>query len=219
MRWLQIGALLQEAESCARNAQKSLTARDLDFAYVDYLKAFDIVVNIVPHHEDFPSLNLEHGELWKQNKDLQNVRPFHARHKRLLSFLRHTATIGMSVANGPYYDSGSIPSTAFLMKCGISLSRITHGRKPVKQPRMVDSLRRIISMEYHQMESKVPPNPEPRMTDRMQLICQEARILSGYHPQIFIGKMLSVRLVGMRMYRWIRKGEAKRTGYRVPMFD
>ncbi len=80
IRWLQISDLLQEAESCARSAQKSLAARDLDYAYVDYLKAFDIVVNIVPHHEGFPNLNLEHGELWKQNKELQNVRLFHARH-------------------------------------------------------------------------------------------------------------------------------------------
>lgn len=69
--------LLQNAQYFAKQAETGRDFGRLDSAYVDYLTAANIVVELVPRHKDFPSLNADSGELWRLNKDLQNVRhPF-----------------------------------------------------------------------------------------------------------------------------------------------
>ena len=66
--------LLQRAHGSAKQADTFLEFKRPELAYVEYLTAANIIVDLVPRHKDFPSLNTDRGELWRLNKDLQNVR-------------------------------------------------------------------------------------------------------------------------------------------------
>lgn len=68
--------LLQIAHTSAKQAETYLDFKRPDLAYVEYLTASNIVVELVPRHKDFPSLNADRGELWRLNKDIRNVSRF-----------------------------------------------------------------------------------------------------------------------------------------------
>lgn len=51
-----INYLVNEAQNALNNADTLLTFRRPDLAYQDYLRAFEIVVNIIPRHADHPTL-------------------------------------------------------------------------------------------------------------------------------------------------------------------
>ena len=62
------------AETSAKSADTHLEFRRADLAYVDYLTAFALFVNIIPRHKDAPELRNSGGELWRLNRALQSVR-------------------------------------------------------------------------------------------------------------------------------------------------
>ncbi|KAI9672982.1 MAG: ubiquitin-specific protease doa4 [Caeruleum heppii] len=63
--------LLVKAEISAKQADTHLDFRRPDIAYVEYLTAFSILVDLIPRHKDFPSLSSGRSELSRLNKDLQ----------------------------------------------------------------------------------------------------------------------------------------------------
>lgn len=71
---LQIKTLLLSADGSAKQADACLDFRRPDLAYSEYLKASNILLDLVPRHKDFPALCSDKGELWRLNKGLQNVR-------------------------------------------------------------------------------------------------------------------------------------------------
>jgi ubiquitin carboxyl-terminal hydrolase 8 len=66
-------SLLQKADTSARQADAHLEFRRPDLAFIEYLAAFTILVNLVPRHKDFPELNKRRGELWQLNAGLKAV--------------------------------------------------------------------------------------------------------------------------------------------------
>lgn len=66
--------LLQQAEESAKQAETYLLFKRPDLAYVEYLTASNIVVDLVPRHKDFPALSADREGLWRMNKNLRNVR-------------------------------------------------------------------------------------------------------------------------------------------------
>ena len=73
-------SLLQKADTSARQADAQLEFRRPDLAFVEYLTAFTILVNVMPRHKDFPELNKRRGELWQLNLGLKAVGPIHRKH-------------------------------------------------------------------------------------------------------------------------------------------
>ncbi|KAI9702921.1 MAG: ubiquitin-specific protease doa4 [Candelina mexicana] len=65
-----IKTLLRLADISARQAENHLQLRRLDLAYVEYLTASNLVVDLIPRHKDAPSLNADRGELWRMNKSI-----------------------------------------------------------------------------------------------------------------------------------------------------
>ncbi|KAI9718718.1 MAG: hypothetical protein M1812_003892 [Candelaria pacifica] len=65
-----IRTMLKLADNSARQAEARLQLRQLDLAYVEYLTAFNLVADLIPQHEDAPSLNADRGELWRLNKSV-----------------------------------------------------------------------------------------------------------------------------------------------------
>ncbi|KAI9712833.1 MAG: ubiquitin-specific protease doa4 [Bogoriella megaspora] len=65
-----ISILLDIAASAAKTAETNLEFRRPDRAYVDYLTASDIVMNIIPQHKDAPALHGDRGRLFLLNKHL-----------------------------------------------------------------------------------------------------------------------------------------------------
>ncbi|KAI9811533.1 MAG: ubiquitin-specific protease doa4 [Thelocarpon impressellum] len=63
--------LLHKADMSAKAADTHLDFHRPDLAYVEYLTAFSIIVNLVPRHKDFPTLSSNRGELWQLNRGLQ----------------------------------------------------------------------------------------------------------------------------------------------------
>lgn len=58
-----INYLVAEAKTALSNANASLNFRRPDQAYQEYLRAFEIVVNIIPRHPDNPSLTGKHRDI------------------------------------------------------------------------------------------------------------------------------------------------------------
>ncbi|KAF2837434.1 cysteine proteinase [Patellaria atrata CBS 101060] len=75
-----ITTLIQEAENCTKQADTFADFRRPDLAYVEYLVASEIVLNVIPRHKDAPSVAGDRGRLHRQNKDLQ--RRIDAQHER-----------------------------------------------------------------------------------------------------------------------------------------
>ncbi|KAI9769122.1 MAG: ubiquitin-specific protease doa4 [Geoglossum simile] len=66
-----IRKVLIEAGNCLKQADLNLELQRLDNAYVEYLTAYNIVVNFIPHHKEYPSLSEGRSDLWRTNKELQ----------------------------------------------------------------------------------------------------------------------------------------------------
>lgn len=65
--------LVNEAQRALSSADSLLDFRRPDLAYQDYLRAFEIVVNIIPRHADHPSLTGKRGPVEQTHKDLITV--------------------------------------------------------------------------------------------------------------------------------------------------
>ncbi|KAI9818892.1 MAG: ubiquitin-specific protease doa4 [Pycnora praestabilis] len=65
-----IGKLLREAEGSAKGADRYLDFGRKDLAYIEYLRASNIIAFFIPKHKDAPSLLSDRGDLWRLNKAL-----------------------------------------------------------------------------------------------------------------------------------------------------
>jgi len=69
----QIGHLVEEAQKLLRLAKILLEGERPDRAYLDYLIAFEIIVNRIPRHRDYVDLQENRGEKHRQNRELVKV--------------------------------------------------------------------------------------------------------------------------------------------------
>lgn len=63
---LPIRRVVQCGETCAKQADAHLDFRRPDLALEEFLKAFTVLVEIIPRHKDYPSLSSDRGELHRQ---------------------------------------------------------------------------------------------------------------------------------------------------------
>ena len=70
---LQIRTLLGRAQQSANQVNTNVTFKRQDLAYVEYLISSDILLNLIPQHKDFPSLNSDRGEWCRIYKILCKV--------------------------------------------------------------------------------------------------------------------------------------------------
>lgn len=66
-----IKSLLQQADECTKRAEMYMSFDHFDRAYVEYLMASSIVVDLVPHHKDYPDVRSGRGTVCALNKALQ----------------------------------------------------------------------------------------------------------------------------------------------------
>ncbi|KAK5098535.1 ubiquitin-specific protease doa4 [Exophiala xenobiotica] len=64
---------LKEAESCLQISKTSLSFGKADIAFRDYLKASDILLNIIPRHKDFGFFEYNNQSWSQRNKAAKNV--------------------------------------------------------------------------------------------------------------------------------------------------
>lgn len=61
----QIRTLLSRAQQSVNQANTDVTFKRPDRAYVEYLISSEILLNVIPHHKDYPVLISDRGE-WSQ---------------------------------------------------------------------------------------------------------------------------------------------------------
>lgn len=70
---LQIRTLLGRAQQSANQVNTNVTFKRQDLAYMEYLVSSDILLNLIPRHKDYPSLNSDRGEWGRIYKTLYKV--------------------------------------------------------------------------------------------------------------------------------------------------
>lgn len=70
---LQIRTLLGRAQQSVNQVNTNVTFKRQDLAYVEYLVSSDILLNLIPRHKDYPSLNSDRGEWCRIYKTLCKV--------------------------------------------------------------------------------------------------------------------------------------------------
>ena len=69
----QMGTLLTRAEECAKKANTDVSFRRPDRAYVEWLISSDIILDHIPRHRDYPTLNKDRGPLHQRYRQLYKV--------------------------------------------------------------------------------------------------------------------------------------------------
>lgn len=80
---------MQIAKQAIERARGSVDEDQLDRAYVEYLRASEITINIIPHHHDYRDTVHQRPDWYKQFADLMMVFLF-------LSFLDYVAAVNAS---------------------------------------------------------------------------------------------------------------------------
>ncbi|KAG9818669.1 cysteine proteinase, partial [Aureobasidium melanogenum] len=62
--------LLAEATTAVKQAESLVEYRRPDLAYVEYLRAFEIAVAIIPQHEQYPILSSRRGSQFNQHQSI-----------------------------------------------------------------------------------------------------------------------------------------------------
>ena len=70
---LQLSALLRTARGAIERARDFADADQPDKAYVEYLRAFEVTVNTIPHHADYSVMAKRWPGLYKEFADLMMV--------------------------------------------------------------------------------------------------------------------------------------------------
>ncbi|GMG32181.1 unnamed protein product [Aspergillus oryzae] len=70
---LQLNLLLNRAQDAIENARRFADNDQPDKAYVQYLRASEITINIIPHHPDYRTTASQRSDWYKQFADLMMV--------------------------------------------------------------------------------------------------------------------------------------------------
>lgn len=106
-RQLQIGHLINSANDSARYAETLAEYRKRDQAYVEYMLAYELIVNVIPRSRDYVVLSgQKHSALYKLFREtLQNIDQNNDRFDKIKSIIvndnRRLGTTAQSRANNP----------------------------------------------------------------------------------------------------------------------
>lgn len=75
---VQIDVLLRTAAAALEQAKILTDSDDSDKAYVHYLRASEITINLIPHHPEYRTIQTRSPELYKEFAALMMVWPFSA---------------------------------------------------------------------------------------------------------------------------------------------
>ena len=69
----QIRTLLNRAQQAATQANSMVDFQQIDHAYVQYMISCDILLNLIPRHRDFPSVNNGNSEWHRSYISIRKV--------------------------------------------------------------------------------------------------------------------------------------------------